>query len=100
MAGLVIRTVFCIVPIMWLTEQKPSVCLGGFRQEALHRNGFAAIQPDAAAWFSEPPNKELGSSPSSEASRCGSRKSCYDKWVELLIIDEHLRLRQQKQSIF
>ena len=34
-------------------------------------------------WFSEPPNKELGSSPSSEASRCGSRKSCYDKWVEL-----------------
>lgn len=43
--------------------------MGGLRQRALHRNGFAVIQPDAAAWFtergafgawfSEPPNKEL-----------------------------------------
>ena len=49
MAGLVTRSEFCIVPIMWLSEQKPSVYLGGLRQGALHRNGFAGIQPDAAA---------------------------------------------------
>jgi hypothetical protein len=27
--------------------------LGGTRQVALHRNGFAGIHPDAAGWFSE-----------------------------------------------
>jgi hypothetical protein len=27
--------------------------LGGTRQGALHRNGFAGIHPDAAGWFSE-----------------------------------------------
>jgi hypothetical protein len=35
------------------------LCLRGFRQGALQTNGFADIQPDAAAGFSEPPNIEL-----------------------------------------
>ena len=44
--------------------------LSRLRQKVLHCNGFAGIQPDAAAWFtergalgawfSEPPNNELG----------------------------------------
>ena len=33
--------------------RKLRLCLGGTRQGALHRNGFAGIHPDAAGWFSE-----------------------------------------------
>jgi hypothetical protein len=33
--------------------RKPRLCLGSLRQRAMYRNGFAGIQPDAAAWFSE-----------------------------------------------
>ena len=33
--------------------RKPLPCLGGLHQRALHRNGFADIQLDAAAWFTE-----------------------------------------------
>lgn len=33
--------------------RKLLLCLGGTRQGALQRNGFAGIHPDAAGWFSE-----------------------------------------------
>lgn len=56
--------------------RKLLLCLGGTRQGALHRNGFAGIHPDAAGWFSE------RRGPSGRGSRNWLRKS----WSEFITI--------------
>jgi hypothetical protein len=48
MADLAIRSWLCILPNTWLLGPQTTPIQG-----VLHRNGFAGIQLDAAAWFSE-----------------------------------------------